>query len=135
MHVVHAALAALVLVFVVLRIRSRRAAWRYARLALLTIGAVVVVSPFIWLLAAIFKDKAVLNEYVLWPPPDKWSSATLNLDNFRKLFKGRPSLRGTVYFWEYVLNSSVYATVGTTLQLVFSSLGGYALAKYHFRGK
>ena len=59
----------------------------------------------------------------------------MNLDNFRELFEGRPSLRGPVYFWEYFLNSTVIATVTTTLQILFSSMAGYALAKYEFRGK
>jgi ABC-type glycerol-3-phosphate transport system permease component len=40
-----------------------------------------------------------------------------------------------VYFWEYVLNSTVYATCTTVFQIFFCSLGGYALAKYEFRGK
>ena len=42
---------------------------------------------------------------------------------------------GNVSFWQYILNSTVYATVGTVLQVFFASLGGYALAKYQFRGK
>src|SRR4029078_2649356 len=60
---------------------------------------------------------------------------TMSLANFRKLSEGRPSLRGQVYFWEYFLNSTVIATVTTTLQIFFSSLAGYALAKFEFRGK
>ena len=59
----------------------------------------------------------------------------MTLANFRKLAEGRPSLRGQVYFWEYFLNSTVIATVTTTLQIFFSSLAGYALAKFEFRGK
>ena len=44
-------------------------------------------------------------------------------------------MHGTVYFWHYLLNSTVYATALTTFQLWLSSLAGYALAKYEFRGK
>jgi ABC-type glycerol-3-phosphate transport system permease component len=98
-------------------------------------GALAVLAPFVWLVAAVFRDKSVLNEYMFFPPAGKWSSETINLDNFRELFKGRPSLQGPVYFWEYVLNSTVYATVSVMVQLFFSSLAGYALAKYEFRGK
>jgi len=131
----HVAVFLLLVVFIGLRLRSKRQAWKYARFTLLTLAALVVLSPFAWLLAAVFKDRSVLNEYVFFPPLDKWSNATVNLNNFRELFKGRPSLHGTVYFWEYFLNSTVYATVTTTLQVLFSSMAGFALAKYEFRGK
>lgn len=63
------------------------------------------------------------------------SEKTLNFGNFRKLLAGDASIQGTVYFWQYVLNSVFLATTTTLLQLLFCSAGGYALAKYHFRGK
>src|SRR5262249_11998743 len=69
-----------------------------------------------------------------FPPLSKWRE-TMSLYNFHELFEGRPSVRGSVYFWEYLLNSTVVATVTTTLQIFFSSLAGYALAKFEFRGK
>jgi multiple sugar transport system permease protein len=131
----HFVLAALLAVFVVLWVRARPTGYRFARWTLLCLGGVVVLAPFVWLLAAVFKDRSVLNEYIFFPPPSQWSSATMNLHNFHQLFKGKPSLHGTVYFWEYVLNSSVVATSTTMLQLLFSSLAGYALAKFEFRGK
>jgi ABC-type glycerol-3-phosphate transport system permease component len=131
----HVALIVLAAVFVGLYFKSRETATRYARVTLLCMAACAVLAPFAWLAAAVFKDHTVLNEYVFFPPPSKWSSETMNLGNFRELFQGRPSPRGTVYFWEFVLNSTVFATVTTTLQIVFSSMAGYALAKFEFRGK
>jgi multiple sugar transport system permease protein len=135
MNTFHCVFIVLLVVFVILRLRSKKQAWKYVRWTLLSMAALVVLSPFAWLLAAIFKDRSVLNEYVFFPPFGKWSDATMNLNNFRELFRGRPSLRGTVFFWEYFLNSTVYATVATTLQIFFSSMAGFALAKYEFRGK
>lgn len=125
-------------VFVVLYARSPRRprkAVRFARWVLLGVASVAVLSPFVWLLAAIFKDKSVLNEYLFFPPLGDWSRETMNLDNFVELFRGKPSIQGTVHFWQYALNSTVFATVSTCSQLLFSSLAGYALAKYAFRGK
>jgi multiple sugar transport system permease protein len=97
--------------------------------------AAAVLAPFAWLVAAAFKDKAYLNEYLFFPPLSEWSSKTMNLDNFRTLFAGDPTIQGTVYFWQYLLNSVFLATATTLVQLVFCSAAGYALAKFEFRGK
>lgn len=131
-------LLAILGVFVVLWLRSPRnprAALTFARYVLLAAASVAVLAPFVWLVAAIFKDKAYQNEYLFFPPLSEWSSRTLNLGNFRRLLEGKPSITGTVYFWQYVLNSVFFATTSTVLQLFFCSLAGYGLAKYNFRGK
>lgn len=130
----HYALIGLVLIWVVLRVRDRERARRFARWALIGAGALLVLAPFAWIVPAVFKTGDAFNDYVFFPPLSKWSD-TMSLANFRKLGEGRPSLRGQVYFWEYFLNSTVIATVTTTLQIFFSSLAGYALAKFEFRGK
>lgn len=108
---------------------------RYARWVAIGIACVVVLAPFVWLGSAIFKDQSVLNEYVFFPPLSLWSKKTMNLGNFVELLRGKPSVDGPVYFWQYVLNSTVFATVSTAAQLLVSSLAGFALAKYEFRGK
>jgi len=134
MSFIHYTLIVLVLVWVVIRVRDRARARRFARWALIGGGALLVLAPFVWIVPAVFKSRTAFNEYIFFPPLSKWPE-TMTLDNFRELFKGRPSLRGQVYFWEYLLNSTVFATVTTTLQIVLSSLAGYALAKFEFRGK
>jgi ABC-type glycerol-3-phosphate transport system permease component len=122
-------------IFLGLFSRSRRAAFAYARWSLLAIATLLVLAPFLWLVAAAFKDKSVFNEYVFFPPLREWSEKTVNLSNFRRLFQGDNSVQGTVFFWQYVLNSLFFASVGTVLQLGFCSLAGFALAKYEFYGK
>jgi multiple sugar transport system permease protein len=140
MNTIHFVLLALLAPMFVLYRRPALLA-RYARALALGIACLVVLAPFFWLLAAIFKDKSVFNEYVFFPPLREWSRQTINLDNFVQLFRGgKRGTQGTISsgaisFWQYVLNSAVYSTVGTVVQLFFSSLGGYALAKYDFRGK
>lgn len=135
MSVFQIGMLVLAAIFVVLYLQSRKTATRYARGVLLSLAACAVLAPFVWLLAAIFKNTDVLNEYILFPPLAKWSSKTMNLGNFRELFAPRASLSGPIHFWEFALNSTVFATVTTTLQIWFSSMAGYALAKYDFRGK
>jgi ABC-type glycerol-3-phosphate transport system permease component len=125
-------------VFPLLYLRSPKRpkqAWSYLRGLILTLACIAVLSPFVWLVAAAFKDRSVMNEYAFFPPLDKWSSETMNLKNFRRLFAGEMSVKGMVYYWQYLLNSTLYTTVSTVLQLFFSSLAGYALSKYDFRGK
>ena len=123
--------------FVVLYLRSPkdpRLAFRYLRWVLLLGASLLVLAPFAWLVCAVFKDKSVLNEYVFLPPPSTWDT-TLNLDNFRRLFKGEDTVQGKVFFWQYVLNSVFFASAVTVVQLVLCSAAGYALAKFEFYGK
>lgn len=125
-----------VFVFLLLKSpRQPRAAFRFARWVILTVACIAVLSPFVWLLAAVFKDHSVLNEYMFFPPLAEWSKKTMNLGNFERLFAGRMSAQGRVYFWQYLLNSTMYATLCTSAQLLLSSLAGYALSKYEFFGK
>jgi ABC-type glycerol-3-phosphate transport system permease component len=137
MSLLHGSLLGALAVFAALYVWSstRRLALRYLRRVALLGASVLVLAPFLWLIAAAFKDRAVLNEYIFFPPLGEWSHATLNLDNFRRLFAGDEAVQGTVYFWQYVLNSWFLATTNTVLQLAFCSAAGFALAKYEFRGK
>lgn len=114
--------------------RRPRLALRYARLAALTFVAALFLSVFVWLACAAFKDKSVLMEYTFLPPPGQWPDK-LGLENFRKLFTPRLTLQGEVVFWQYLLNSLFLASAATVIQTFFCSLGGYALAKFQFRGR
>jgi multiple sugar transport system permease protein len=138
MNPLRALLLALVLIFVALVLRSPKnpgLALAYLRWLLLGCAATLILVPFVWLVAAAFKDREALNEYVFFPPLSAWSQKTLNVANFRRLFAGDPSVQGKVYFWQYVLNSLFVTTTLTVFQLVFCSAAGFALAKYEFRGK
>jgi ABC-type glycerol-3-phosphate transport system permease component len=138
MNAIQLILLALFAIFCVLYLRSPKnpkQALRYGRVTLLVLSSIAVLSPFAWLLAAAFKDKSIINEYIFLPPPGEWSSETLNLDNYRELFAPTEAVHFKISFWQFILNSTVYTTVSVCAQLVLSSLGGYALAKYEFAGK
>src|SRR5688572_33467077 len=135
MNWLHWFLLILAAVFVALLPLSRKLAMAYARYTVLILVGCVMLMPFAWLISAAFKDKDVLNEYMFLPPISKWSSETINNENFVELFKPKPTLQGDVSFWRYVSNSLFLASAGTFMNLFFSSLGGYALAKYRFRGR
>ena len=90
---------------------------------LLIIASVVALTPTVWLIAATVKGQDDIFHYVFFPPMSK-----MTLDNFRDLFH-------LTRFSHYLL-SSVFTTGATVLlQLFFSSLAGYGLAKYQFKGK
>jgi ABC-type glycerol-3-phosphate transport system permease component len=138
MNSIQATLLFLVVIFAVLRwVYPRRSdiAGAYLRYVVLGLTAFLVLCPFAWLLCAVFKDKDVLMQFSFLPPLSEWSKETLNLDNFRALFKGEDTVQGCVYFWEYVVNSLFLASAATSINLFFASMGGYALSKYEFTGK
>ncbi len=91
--------------------------------ALLSLGAVAMVFPFVWQVLTAFKT---MPESVRVPPtilPSEW-----NWDAFQQVFSAVP-------FTE-MLTNSLMNTVGRTLgQLVFCSLAAYAFARLQFRGK
>ena len=87
--------------------------------------AVLVLVPFLWLIGATFKTQADLFDSVFLP----WGHLDrLTLDNLRVLFTREP-------FARWLLNSLFLASASTAVVVLLSSLGGFALAKYQFRGK
>jgi len=138
MNKVHIVLIVLAGIYFVLKIctpRRSKLPAGYMRYTGLTIIGVVVLAPFFWLICAAFKDPDVLMQYTFLPPVGEWSRETLNLSNFKKLFEPKVTPQGNVYFWQHILNSIFFASTTTVVQLFFCSLGGYALAKYSFRGR
>ncbi len=148
----------LALIFVVLLLVKRKWAAGYARYTILALAAIVILMPFYWLMAASFKDKDYLNEYTFLPPPPTWfkhwaaidakgapvtdehgvalvKKPTLSLDNYRTLFSPKQTLEGPITFTRHVVNSIFLAGASTFITLFFSSLGGFALAKYKFPGR
>jgi multiple sugar transport system permease protein len=102
---------------------KRSAASRLWLYAVLTIGFLVVITPFVWMILGSFKSDAELRQV----PPTWWPQRP-TLDNYRQLFSEES-------FPRYFLNSTLVAVAVTLGNLVFCSMVGYALAKLAFRGK
>lgn len=89
----------------------------------LVLFAVLCLVPVVWLVVSAFKANADFQAYAFLPPADR-----LTIGNFPSLFDQMPFLR-------FMMNSFFVAGVTVIVQLFFSSLGGYALAKFDFAGK
>lgn len=89
--------------------------------SLLILTTAITLVPIVWLLAASLKGPDDLFHYTFFAPLS-------TLSNFRDLFHTMP-------FGRYIINSVFYSATTVVVQLFFSSLGGFALAKYEFAGK
>jgi ABC-type glycerol-3-phosphate transport system permease component len=90
---------------------------------LLVLGAVLTFGPFYWMVVSSFKPQSEIFTSVLTPLP-----TDPTLEHYRSLLGRTPFLRWT-------FNSIVFALGTTFLSLFFSTLAGFAFAKYEFRGK
>jgi ABC-type glycerol-3-phosphate transport system permease component len=91
---------------------------------LVTAAAVVCFLPFVWLFCAAFKRGDDLFSSPFLPG----DLGRLTLGNFRDLF-------GHESFGWWLVNSIFLSSATTVMVVGLSSLGGFALAKYEFRGK
>jgi multiple sugar transport system permease protein len=93
---------------------------------LAAVAAVYVLAPIYWLVVASSKSTGQLFSTSTFLPAGHLSW----VENFRMLF----SVDGG-YFKYWILNSILYAVLTAALATAVSTLCGYALAKYRFRGR
>jgi multiple sugar transport system permease protein len=104
-----------------LGIRARNISLDIATYALLSLGAVIMVLPFLWMVATSFKLPADQYTKTLIPNP-------ATLDNFRELW-------GHLPFPRLMWNSFVLAVLNVAGQLLTCSMGAFAFAVVRFRGR
>jgi multiple sugar transport system permease protein len=93
--------------------------------ALLILGALVMILPFVWMFLVSFKT---VQESNLYPPtiwPREWYP-----QNYVEAWMKPPNTLG-----RYVLNSVLLSTVGTVVQVVICALAAYAFSRLRFRGR
>ncbi len=101
--------------------RAPRAALRAPLYLVLAAAAALMLTPLLWLVAMCLKSQEDLFVYLFFSPRPTF-------ENFRSLFEKTPFLR-------FLMNSFFVAGASVLTQLFFASLGGFALARYQFRGK
>lgn len=98
---------------------------------LLAVYALVTLVPFVYLLFSAFKSTDSFFSFVLWPTDGAWYNVDwegFTLSHWRTLFFEAGIIRATV-------NSFFISSVTAILATLFSAMGGYALAKYRFKGQ
>lgn len=88
---------------------------------LLTLGALVTLFPFAWMLLTSFKDFQELFTLGFWPQDPTFS-------NYQQVLT-------QTKFLTWFANSLLVASITTISVLFFDSLVGYTLAKFRFPGK
>lgn len=91
----------------------------------LVIAAVIALTPMVWLIAATTKGVNDMWHYLFFPPLSHFTSS-----DYVNLFT---ELKPT--YMQFMVNSFFVSTCTVVVQLFFSSLAGFALAKYTFKGK
>jgi multiple sugar transport system permease protein len=90
---------------------------------LLTIGALIMVFPFIWMILCSFKD---YSEVIRIPP--KFFPTHFNFSNYKKAFSMAP-------FGKYFLNSVIVMLLSVLCTTTTTILGAFAFSKLKFPGK
>jgi arabinosaccharide transport system permease protein len=98
-----------------------------ALIVLLTVIAIFCLGPLFFLLSSSFKpgSEMIRNGITL-----KLDFSNMNFNNYKLLWEGKDG----VYLYWY-RNSVVITLLGTVLSLFLSSLVGYGLALYKFKGR
>ncbi|MEZ4683465.1 MAG: carbohydrate ABC transporter permease [Caldilineaceae bacterium] len=93
--------------------------------ALLILGALVVVFPFIWMFFGSFKNIVESNAYPPTLLPTHWYP-----QNYVEAWFKPPNTLG-----RYIANSVLIATVGTSIQVAICALAAYAFSRLRFPGR
>ena len=105
------------------RFSLRRNAGAASAYLILSLFAVVMVFPFLWMLASSFKDISQIFKMKFLP-------TVPTLDNYKYILFSKGSK-----FPQWFLNSAIVAVCTTISVLFFDSLLGYTLSKFRFPGK
>src|SRR4051812_20895292 len=103
------------------RRKPRRSFGKALLYVVLTLGAVAMVAPFVWMLLSSLKGADEVNSFSWLPQTPRWS-------NYSEALDAAP-------FGTYFRNSLFLAIGQTALTLTFATAAGYALARTPMRGR
>ena len=105
------------------QITAQRVLSRTTLYVLLIIGAILMATPFLWMLSTSFKPstEVLTVKPQLIPKHSTW-------DNYKEVFQRAP-------FGRFIFNSLIIAVISAVSIVITSSLGGFVFAKYEFRNR
>lgn len=106
--------------------RARRIAGRTLTYALLIAGATILMLPFVYMIGTSFMP----NVDTLSTPPT-FIPAHPTFENYAVAWNGNITLS----FAQALLNSTIVSVAATALCVLFSSMLGFAIARYSFPGR
>lgn len=104
-------------------LHRRRPVAGVLRHVLLIVGALIMLTPFVYMVSTSFKSQA----YVLTIPP-QFVPDPATLDNYVQVLT-------TQNFAAYFMNSVVVALTSTVISVLISSMMAYAFARFRFPGR
>jgi multiple sugar transport system permease protein len=106
--------------------RSRRSSdriWNTANIILLVFFAVVMITPFLWLVSSSFKTQTQIFQY-----PPQWIPNPFKPENYVKALTYKP-------FHLYLKNTLIIALLNVTAVVLSSSFCAYGFARIRFPGR
>lgn len=98
--------------------------------ALLTIGAITMAGPFLWMITTSLKAPGTLTAFASLDKKwwEEWIPTTFEWKNYVKVWQVIP-------FAKFYLNSFLVATATTLAQVATSAMSAYAFARLQFPGR
>lgn len=90
---------------------------------LLTLGAMAMAFPFVWMVSTSLKP-----DNALFVTPPQFIPRPFQPANYSRIADEFP-------FWRFVLNSLLVSLVSTGLQIITSAMAAYAFSRLRFRGQ
>lgn len=94
----------------------------------LFVAMLIICLPGLWIVLSSLRPTV---EIMAKPPV--WIPNEISLDAYRALFSGAG--QGGVPIWDYFRNSVIISLTSTVIALAIGMSGGYAFARFRFRGK
>ncbi|MFT4002704.1 MAG: carbohydrate ABC transporter permease [Rhizobium sp.] len=108
--------------------RLQRRLWNIAYLIGLFLAMLIICLPGFWIIISSLRPTVeIMAKPAVWIPQE------LSLEAYRSMFSGVG--QGGIPVWDYFRNSLVISVTSTAVALVIGMSGGYAFARFRFRGK
>lgn len=104
--------------------RTRKALSQFFLYLLLTVGAVIMVFPFYWMITSSLKWRVEVSRF----PPQFLPNNPFNFDNYRIAFQQAP-------FAQYFLNSIIVCVCSVGIVTVTTILAAFAFSRLQFPGR